>query len=55
MSYLTKVEKWKNYADLDPALKDELYSLNDKQLKEGKTPVFKAKNIDLPHKVDYWQ
>ena len=34
MSYLTKVEKWKNYADLDPALKDELYSLNDKQLKE---------------------
>jgi AGCS family alanine or glycine:cation symporter len=27
----------------------------DKQLKEGKTPVFKAKNIDLPHKVDYWQ
>ena len=27
----------------------------DKQLKEGKTPVFKAKNIDLPQKVDYWQ
>ena len=27
----------------------------DKQLKEGKTPVFKVKNIDLPHKVDYWQ
>lgn len=27
----------------------------DKQLKEGKTPVFKAENIDLPHKVDYWQ
>ena len=27
----------------------------DKQLKEGKTPVFKAKNIDLPHEVDYWQ
>ncbi len=27
----------------------------DKQRKEGKTPVFKAKNIDLPHEVDYWQ
>ncbi len=24
------------------------------QRKEGKTPVFKAKNIDLPHKTDYW-
>ena len=26
----------------------------DKQRKEGKEPVFKAKDIDLPHKVDYW-
>ncbi len=26
----------------------------DKQRKEGKNPVFHAKNIDLPHKVDYW-
>lgn len=24
------------------------------QRKEGKIPVFKAKNIDLPHKTDYW-
>lgn len=27
----------------------------DEQRKEGKTPVFKAKNIDLPHEVDYWK
>ena len=27
----------------------------DKQRKEGKEPVFKAKDINLPHKVDYWQ
>lgn len=27
----------------------------DKQRKQGKTPVFKAKNIGLPHEVDYWQ
>lgn len=27
----------------------------DKQRKEGKDPVFYAKNIDLPHEVDYWQ
>ena len=26
----------------------------EKQRKEGKEPVFHAKNIDLPHKVDYW-
>ncbi len=26
----------------------------EKQRKEGKTPIFHAKNIDLPHKVDYW-
>ena len=26
----------------------------ENQRKEGKTPVFKAKNIDLPHKTDYW-
>ena len=25
-----------------------------KQRKLGKDPVFKAKNIDLPHKTDYW-
>ncbi len=31
------------------ALKD--YEL---QRKEGNEPVFKAKNIDLPHKTDYW-
>ena len=27
----------------------------DNQRKEGKTPVFKAKNIGLPHNVDYWK
>jgi len=27
----------------------------DRQRKEGKTPVFYAKDIDLPHKTDYWQ
>ncbi len=27
----------------------------DKQRKEGKNPVFYAKNIDLPHDVDYWK
>ena len=26
----------------------------EKQRKDGKDPVFKAKNIDLPHKTDYW-
>lgn len=26
-----------------------------KQKKAGKTPVFHAKDIDLPHEVDYWQ
>lgn len=26
----------------------------EKQRKEGKEPVFKAKNINLPDKVDYW-
>ncbi|MBE6702081.1 MAG: alanine:cation symporter family protein [Ruminococcaceae bacterium] len=26
-----------------------------RQKKEGKTPVFCAKDIDLPHEVDYWQ
>ncbi|MBR5011701.1 MAG: alanine:cation symporter family protein [Clostridia bacterium] len=26
----------------------------EKQRKEGKTPEFHAKDIDLPHKVDYW-
>lgn len=31
------------------ALKD--YEL---QRKEGKEPIFKAKNIDLPHKTDFW-
>ena len=25
------------------------------QKKAGKTPVFKAKDIDLPHEVDYWK
>ena len=25
-----------------------------KQRKEGKDPVFKAKDISLPHKTDYW-
>ncbi|MEE0981031.1 MAG: alanine:cation symporter family protein, partial [Acutalibacteraceae bacterium] len=25
------------------------------QKKAGKDPVFKAKNIDLPHEVDYWK
>ncbi len=27
----------------------------DKQRKSGKIPVFKAKNINLPHDVDFWQ
>lgn len=27
----------------------------DKQRKQGNTPVFKAKNIGLPHDVDYWK
>jgi O-antigen/teichoic acid export membrane protein len=27
----------------------------EKQRKEGKEPVFKAKNIDLPHETDYWR
>ncbi len=26
----------------------------EKQRKEGKEPIFKARNIDLPHKTDYW-
>ncbi len=26
----------------------------EKQRKEGKEPVFRAKDIDLPHEVDYW-
>ena len=26
----------------------------EKQRKNGVEPVFKAKNIDLPHKTDYW-
>ena len=26
----------------------------EKQRKNGETPIFKAKNIDLPHKTDYW-
>lgn len=32
-------------------------ALNDftKQRKEGKEPVFRASDIGLPHKVDYWQ
>ena len=31
-------------------------ALNDytRQRKEGKDPVFKAKNINLPHETDYW-
>lgn len=31
-------------------------AVNDyvKQRKEGKDPVFKAKDIDLPHETDYW-
>ena len=24
------------------------------QIKDGKEPVFYAKNIDLPHKTEYW-
>ena len=27
----------------------------DKQRKQGKEPVFVAKNIGLPHDVDFWQ
>lgn len=27
----------------------------DKQRKEGNEPVFKAKDIGLPHKTDYWK
>lgn len=34
-----------------------LSALNDyeKQSKNGKSPVFHVKDIDLPHEVDYWQ
>ena len=27
----------------------------EKQRKEGKDPVFRAKDINLPHDVDYWK
>ena len=27
----------------------------EEQRKEGKEPIFRAKDIDLPHNVDYWQ
>ena len=27
----------------------------DRQRKAGKEPIFHAKDIDLPHKTDYWQ
>ena len=27
----------------------------EKQKKDGKDPVFRAKDIDLPHEVDYWK
>ncbi len=27
----------------------------EKQRKEGREPVFRAKDIDLPHNVDYWE
>ena len=32
-------------------------ALNDylKQKKEGRTPIFHVKDIDLPHEVDYWE
>jgi len=27
----------------------------EKQRKEGKEPVFRAKDINLPYEVDYWK
>ena len=27
----------------------------DRQVKAGEEPVFRAKNIDLPHEVDHWK
>ena len=37
MNYLEKVELWKNYADLDPVLREELESMDDKELREAFT------------------
>ena len=37
MNYLQKAQKWKEYADLDPVLRAQLESMNDKELKEAFT------------------
>ena len=37
MNYLEKVELWKNYKDLDPVLREELESMDDKELREAFT------------------
>ena len=36
MNYLEKSQLWKNFVDLDPALKAELDAMDDKELKEGR-------------------
>jgi len=35
--YLSKAQKWKDYKDLDPILREELESMNDEQLREAFT------------------
>ena len=37
MNYLEKAKKWKEYADLDPILREQLESMDDKELKEAFT------------------
>ena len=37
MNYLEKVELWKNYKDIDPVLREELESMDDKELREAFT------------------
>ena len=37
MDYLTKVQKWKDFAGLDPILREELEKMDDKELREAFT------------------
>ena len=37
MDYLQKAQKWKDFAGLDPILREQLESMNDKELKEAFT------------------
>lgn len=37
MDYLQKVQKWKNFAGLDPILREQLEKMNEKELKEAFT------------------